>query len=287
MPSPPSASTSSARRPGAGWCGSSATAGWRRALRRPGSPRTRAGSAWTEGAPVQTYRLRVPLSEADVRRLRIGDLVYLDGRISTGRALVYQHVLEHGHEPPLDFAATCNVQMHSAPAGIEEAPGRYRISSIQATASFRYWKWVPAFVERYGIRAIIGKGGMDQRVYQEVFARTGTVFLTTVGYGIAALYGRGVKSVEAVHWQDVLGLPEAMWIIRVENFGPFIVDGDTTGASLAAGAIAAVNPNFAKAYAGLPQHILKRIGEITHSLEDEVIADDRLRPELLRPDKPK
>src|SRR5690606_23838185 len=99
-----------------------------------------------------------------------------------------------------------------------------------------------------------------------------TVFLTTVGYGIAALYGRAIKSVEAVHWKDELGLPEALWVIRVENFGPFIVDGDITGASLASKAIAAVNPKFKEAYAKLPQHILKRIGEITQDLEHEVIA---------------
>ena len=54
-----------------------------------------------------------------------------------------------------------------------------------------------------------------------------------MGYGIAALYGRAVKRVVDVHWKEELGLPEAMWVLEVENFGPFIVDGDCTGASLA------------------------------------------------------
>ena len=93
------------------------------------------------------------------------------------------------------------------PAGQEEAPGRYRVSSIQATASFRYGRWVPEYVRRFGIRAIIGKGGMDGAIYRDTFASTGTVFLTTVGYGIAALYGRGVQGVDAVYWKDELGLP--------------------------------------------------------------------------------
>lgn len=222
---------------------------------------------------METYRLSVPLDEDDVRKLRIGDFVYLDGKIHTGRALVYQHVLENGNEPPIDLAATCNVQMHGAPAAVEDAPGQYRLSSIQATASFRYWKWVPDYVERYGIRAVIGKAGMEKWIYEDVFARTGTVFLTTVGYGIAALYGRAVKKVEAVYWQEELGLPEAMWVLDVENFGPFIVDGDCTGSSLAAESIEEVNKNFARAYAKLPQHILKRIGEIDQSLDHEVIVD--------------
>jgi len=113
---------------------------------------------------------------------------------------------------------------------------------------------------------------MDSAIYRDVFARTGTVFLSTIGYGIAALYGRGVKAVETVYWKDELGLPEAMWLIRVENFGPFIVEGDTTGVSLADRSIAEVNPNFERAYAELPQHVLKRIGEISQSLEHEVIV---------------
>lgn len=221
---------------------------------------------------MKTVRLKIPLSEAAVRELRVGDVVFLDGRIHTGRAQVYQHVLDRGHAPPIDLAGESNVQMHAAPAGVEEAPGRYRISSIQATASFRYGRWVPDYVRRFGIRAVIGKGGMHGAIYRDVFRDTGTVFLTTVGYGIAALYGRGVQAVEAVHWKDELGLPEAMWVIRVENFGPFIVDGDTTGASLADQAIASVNPKFAEAYRALPQHVLKRMGEISQDLEQEVIA---------------
>lgn len=221
---------------------------------------------------MKSVRLQIPLAEHAVRELRIGDVVFLDGLLHTGRGLFYQHVLEKGNRVPLDIAATCNVQMHAAPAGLEEAPGKYRISSIQATASFRYGRWVPEYVRRFGIRAIIGKAGMDGSIYREVFAKTGTVFLTTVGYGIAALYGRGVSSVEAVYWKEELGLPEAFWLIRVSNFGPFIVDGDTTGASLADQASQAINPKFAAVYARMPQHVLKRMGEITQNLEHEVIA---------------
>lgn len=221
---------------------------------------------------MKSHRLKIPLTEASVRQLRVGDVVYLDGLIHTGRALVYQHVLEKGHAMPIDLAGTSNVQMHGAPAGQEEAPGRYRISSMQATASFRYGRWVPEYVRRFGIRAIIGKAGMDGAIYRDVFANTGTVFLTTVGYGVAALYGRCVEAVEAVYWKDELGLPEAMWVIRVSNFGPLIVDGDCTGASLADQATAAVNPRFAEAYSKLQPHVLKRMGEITQDLEQEVIA---------------
>lgn len=221
---------------------------------------------------MRTFRLEMPLTEDAVRELRIGDVVFLNGKLHTGRALVYQHVLDRGQQPPIDLAATCNVQMHAAPAGLEEQPGKYKISAIQATASFRYGRWVPEYVRRFGIRAIIGKGGMDGAIYREVFKSTGTVFLTTVGYGIAAIYGRGVLGVDAVYWEKELGLPEAMWIIKVKDFGPFIVDGDCTGASLSEKAIQTINPKFAEVYKGMPQHILKRMGEISQDLEEEVIA---------------
>lgn len=218
------------------------------------------------------HHLSIPLSEEDVRSLRIGDMVFLTGKIHTGRGMFYEHVLDRGNAPPIDVAATSNVQMHCAPSAVERNQGEFYVSAIQATASFRYWKWVPDYVERYRIRAIIGKAGMDQWVYQNVFSRTGTVFLTTVGYGIAALYGRAVKSVDAVYWQHELGLPEAMWVLNVENLGPFIVDGDCTGASLAAQHVTKVNKNFQRAYASLPDHILKRMGEIDRSLNSEVIV---------------
>src|SRR5487761_2651394 len=118
---------------------------------------------------MTTHSLQVPLEETDGRKLRIGDTVYLTGKIHTGRALVYQHILERGVRPPIDLRAVCNVQIHGAPAGVEDAPGKYRISSIQATASFRYWKWVPDYVEKFGIRAIIGKAGMDSSIYRDTF----------------------------------------------------------------------------------------------------------------------
>jgi len=221
---------------------------------------------------MATHRLSIPLTEEAVRELRIGDIVYLDGKIHTGRGIYYDHVLTKGNKPPIDLATESNVQIHCAPAAVEDAPGKYRVSSVQATASFRYWKWVPDYIEQFGIRAVIGKAGMDKWVYEESFAKNGTVFLTTVGYGVAALYGRAIKNVDAVYWKEELGLPEALWIFDVENLGPFIVDGDCTGASLAAQEIEKINPNFAAAYEKLPDFTLKRIGEIDDTLEHEVIV---------------
>ena len=94
-----------------------------------------------------------------------------------------------------------------------------------------------------------------------MLAPRGAIYLTTVGYGTGALLGRGVKAVEAVHWLDELGIAQAMWLFRVENFGPFIVDSDLAGNSLFAQQGDLVNEKIASLYAGLKPPALHRYGE--------------------------
>ena len=95
--------------------------------------------------------------------------------------------------------------------------------------------------------------------------------LTTVGYGTGALLGRGVKHVRAVHWREELGLAQAMWVIEVENFGPFIVESDLAGNSLFERENAKISANLAAAYAGTKPAVLKRFGE-TDDRTDELIG---------------
>ena len=73
---------------------------------------------------------------------------------------------------------------------------------------------------------------MPDKDYRQILAPRKAVYLTTVGYGTGALLGRGVAGVEAVHWLDELGIAQALWMFRVENFGPFLVDSDIEGNSL-------------------------------------------------------
>ena len=108
----------------------------------------------------------------------------------------------------------------------EVAPGRFEVASLQATAGFRYAKWMRPLVETYGVRAVISKGGVSQETYRELGDRFGVVFLTTVGYGLGAIYGRAVKRVRAVHWKEQLGISEAMWVLECERLGPLLVEGD-------------------------------------------------------------
>jgi len=121
-----------------------------------------------------------------------------------------------------------------------------------------------------GTKIVIGKGGMPREDYEKVLAPRGAIYLTTVGYGTGALLGRGVKAVEAVHWLDELGIAQAMWMFRVENFGPFIVDSDLQGNSLFEQQAELVNRNLEELYAGLRPPALSRYGE-TDDRKDELI----------------
>ena len=217
---------------------------------------------------AREFHLTVPLSEADVRQLQIGDVVYLSGCLFTARDGVYKHMLDDGHAPPIDIRGAYNVTAQSSPAGSEVAPGVYRVNSLQATAGFRYAQWMERLFERYGVRAVVNKGGMSPAMYREVFRRYGAVCLSTMPYGIGAIYGRAVTRVRDVHWKDLLGLSEAMWLLEVDSLGPFLVDGDTAGRSYAFAHAAEVDGPVRALYAELPEPILKRFGEVTDPTQE-------------------
>jgi L(+)-tartrate dehydratase beta subunit len=141
---------------------------------------------------------------------------------------------------------------------------------VTATASFRFSKWIPQWLEQTGCRILIGKGGMPADDYKQVLAPGGAIYLTTVGYGTGALLGRGIKRVREVHWLDGLGIAQAMWLFDVENFGPFIVESDLDGNSLFARHAETINAGIEKLYAGLKPPALHRYGE-TDNRKDEVM----------------
>jgi L(+)-tartrate dehydratase alpha subunit len=214
------------------------------------------------------WHLKVPLTEHDVRQLRAGDIVYLTGCIFTARDGVFKYMIDEGHEPPIDIRGQFNVTTQSSPAGAEVAPGKYMVNSLQATAGFRYAQWMDRLFERHGVRAVLNKGGMSQEMYQTVFKKHGAVCLSTMPYGIGAIYGKAVKGVRDVYWKDLLGISEAMWLLEVEELGPLLVDGDSEGNSYVAEHAEEVNAPLAAIYKELPELILKRFGEVTDPTEE-------------------
>jgi L(+)-tartrate dehydratase beta subunit len=218
----------------------------------------------------KTVRLKLPVQDGDLDGLEIGTVVYLDGVIYTAREAVYKKVLEEGDQLPSGLARLSNVNFHCSPAAAVEPDGSYNVGGVTATASFRFSKWMPDWLERSKARVIIGKGGMSAEDYRDILVPAGAIYLTTVGYGTGALLGRGIKGVKAVHWLEELGNAQAMWIFEVENFGPFLVESDLAGNSLFEQQGRLINANLEKLYEGLKAPALSRYGE-TDDRKDELI----------------
>ena len=221
-------------------------------------------------AQRKTVRLKLPILDGDLDGLEIGTVVYLDGVVYTGREGVYKKVLEEGSALPEGLTELSNVNFHCSPAAAVEDDGSYTVGGVTATASFRFSRWMRAWLELSSAKVIIGKGGMSIEDYRDILVPAGAIYLTTVGYGTGALLGRGIKGVKVVHWLEELGNAQAMWVFDVEDFGPFIVESDLQGNSLFEQQGKLINENLEKMYAGLKAPALARYGE-TDDRKDELI----------------
>ena len=210
-----------------------------------------------------------PTPEA-LAKLRLGDIVYLDGLIYTAREGVYMRALEEKANIPMELPLESAANFHCSPAAAIREDGTYDLGAVTATASFRFSKWIGEWMAKSGAKLIIGKGGMSVEDYKKHFVPNGAIYLTTVGYGTGALLGRGVKRVKTVHWNEELGLAQAMWVLEAENMGPFIVESDLEGNSLFERENAKISANIEKAYEGTKPATLKRFGE-TDDRTDELI----------------
>ncbi|MDA0997559.1 MAG: fumarate hydratase C-terminal domain-containing protein [Proteobacteria bacterium] len=224
----------------------------------------------TDSGTLKKINLNVPVTLDDLKAIEIGNVVYLNGVVYTAREGVYQRVIEDGWKLPDDFASISNANFHCSPAAVRDADGSYRVGAMTGTASFRFSKWLARWFEVSGARIIIGKGGMTFDDYKKYFVPVGAIYLTTVGYGTGALLGRGIKKVRDVRWYDELGIAQAMWMIEVENFGPFIADSDLAGNSLFERENAKIKGNIDKLYEGTKPPALHRYGE-TDDRSEELI----------------
>jgi len=220
-------------------------------------------------APRQIRLSTTPSQEA-LDDLRLGDIVYLDGLMYTAREGVYKRALEEKANIPMELPHDSAANFHCSPAARINADGSFEMGAVTATASFRFSKWLPEWMQKSGAKLIIGKGGMTSKDYKSYFVPNGAIYLSTVGYGTGALLGRGVENVEAVHWNEELGLAQAMWVIKCNNMGPFIVASDRNGECLFERENAKIAKNLDKVYEGTRPATLKRYGE-TDDRSDEVI----------------
>jgi fumarate hydratase class I len=168
--------------------------------------------------------LQTPLSEADVRKLKAGDIILLNGVVFTGRDEVHKYLFKGGDLPILKDG----VIYHCGPVVLEEK-GTYRVVAAGPTTSIREEPYQAEIIQRYGIKAVIGKGGMGSKTLQAC-KDNGCVYLHAIG-GAAQIYARCVEKVEGVQLKEKFGSPEAVWVLRVKNF-PAVVTMDAHGQSL-------------------------------------------------------
>ena len=219
---------------------------------------------------LREVRLSTTPSSKDIENLKLGDIVYLDGLMYTAREGVYMRALEQHANIPLELPSASATNFHCSPAASIREDGSFNMGAVSATASFRFSRWLPEWMQKTGAKLIVGKGGMSSKDYKEYFVPNGAIYLSTVGYGTGALLGRGVENVEAVHWQEELGIAQAMWVIRCNKMGPFIVASDLHGNCLFERENAKIVKNLEEIYKGTKPATLKRYGE-TDDKSDELI----------------
>ncbi len=184
--------------------------------------------AKSEGFPLtgREVVLTAPLSEESVRALRVGDVVLISGEVFTGRDAVHAYLMKN--PPPVDMHGA--VLYHCGPVMLKQGD-EWVVKAAGPTTSSREEPYQATVIEKYGVRAVIGKGGMGAKTLAAL-QKSGAVYLNAIG-GAAQFYARTVEKVLGVHLME-FGIPEAMWHLRVKNFAA-IVTMDANGNSLHAG----------------------------------------------------
>lgn len=167
--------------------------------------------------------LTTPLTEEKIRSLKVGDVVLISGKMYTGRDAIHAHLMTN--DPPVDLHG--QALYHCGPVTIKEN-GKWKITAAGPTTSSREEPYQSDIIKKYGVRAIIGKGGMGKKTLAAL-KEHGAVYLNAIG-GAAQYYAKCITSVDGVDLEH-FGLPEAMWHLSVTNF-PAIVTMDAHGNSL-------------------------------------------------------
>ncbi len=175
---------------------------------------------------MATHRLSFPVDEAAIRELHAGDELVVDGHIVGIRDRTQIRIFDQGQEPPIDLRGA--LLLHTAPNVRKLDDGRYEKVCIGTTTSARMVRFTEPLGERYGVRAICGKGGFPDEAI-EPMRRLGMVYFAIVG-GAAALETTQIEEIEEVAWEELM--PECLWKFRVKDFGPLTVGIDSHGNSL-------------------------------------------------------
>jgi tartrate/fumarate subfamily iron-sulfur-dependent hydro-lyase beta chain len=173
------------------------------------------------------HHLKTPITDEDISKLKIGDIVYLSGTVFTARDEAHIELIKHKGVPGFDMTGLG--LYHCGPVMREEF-GKWQVISAGPTTSFRMESLEPEFLDMFPVKIIIGKGGMGDATL-EALVKHKVVYVSFTG-GAGALAAKGLGKTMGVHFLEELGMPEAVWIFEAKNFGPLIVSMDHHGHSL-------------------------------------------------------
>lgn len=174
------------------------------------------------------YHFDLPVSTENIRKLNVGDIIFVNGKIFTARDEAHHMMLERDKNS-LSFNPSEMALFHCGPL-MKKKKDKWQVVSAGPTTSSRMEIFEDRFIEKYGINIIIGKGGMGERT-EKALQKHGGVYTAYTG-GAGALAADRVEDVPAVYWLDELGMPEAVWIFKVKEFGPLVVAIDSHGKSI-------------------------------------------------------
>ena len=173
-------------------------------------------------------KLTFPFTEEKIRALKVGDEVLISGVVFTGRDAVHKYLHEGGKLPP-GVSLQDGIIYHCGPVMMKQADGSYKCTAAGPTTSIREEPYQGQIIHDFGVRGVIGKGGMGDRT-MEACQQNGCVYLHAIG-GAAQVLAECVKKVRNVYFEKEFGSPEAIWELEVADF-PAVVTIDSHGRSL-------------------------------------------------------
>ncbi len=175
------------------------------------------------------YHLKTPISEGEIRKLKVNDVIYITGTIVTARDQAHRRAIEYFKQgKPLPVNLEGLAVFHCGPVVSKEGE-KWVAVAAGPTTSTRMDIFEDEFIKNFKVRVVIGKGGMGKRT-TDAMAKYGAIYGAFTG-GAAILAAKAIKNVKGVEWLD-LGTPEALWIFEVEDFGPLTVAIDSHGNNL-------------------------------------------------------
>lgn len=173
-------------------------------------------------------QLTTPISEDQIRSLKVGDEVSISGIVFTGRDAVHKY-LHEGGELPDGVSLKDGILYHCGPVMMKQEDGSYKCTAAGPTTSIREEPYQGQIIKDFGVRGVIGKGGMADRTVAAC-KEHGCCYLHAVG-GAAQVLAECIKRVRNVYFLEKFGSPEAIWELEIENF-PAVVTIDSHGNSL-------------------------------------------------------